>query len=238
MEQARNGEGGKRQSWNQKRRAMDNRIQSLQFSFKNFILITTSNIYTCYSRHDCRWAWSQGRLCWLFADTCDVAFCNKVMTSIGASERRAYSTAFMSSTSSNITASKEPERRAITVSRQGGPLGELCSSSSKSSQSVSQAKWRGVLPSSSWMLQACGYFEVSILMTDDDAPEPAATWSGVLPIQSLITSDSGWSSVILSSKGTGGSYRTHAWSSVMPLNSSHLEIDWVIYLNISGFDTA
>lgn len=107
-----------------------------------------------------------------------------------------------------------------------------------SSQLVSQAKWRGVLPSSSWILQACGYFEVRILMTNNDTPEPAATWSGVLPMQSLILSDSGWSSVILSSNGTRGLYRTHAWSSVMPLNSSHLEINWVIYLNVSGFDIA
>lgn len=55
--------------------------------------------------------------------------CNKVITSIGASEMRAYSTAFMSLTSSNVTASNEPARRAYTVSRQGGPLGELSLSS-------------------------------------------------------------------------------------------------------------
>jgi hypothetical protein len=61
--------------------------------------------------------------------TCDVTFRNKLITSIGASEMRAYSTAFMSLTSSNVTASNEPARRAYTVLRQGGPLGELSSSS-------------------------------------------------------------------------------------------------------------
>ena len=69
-----------------------------------------------------------------------IAFCSKVITSIGASERSAYSTAFLSSASSNITASKEPDRRTVTVSRLGGALDELSSSSSKSTQEESQAK--------------------------------------------------------------------------------------------------
>ncbi len=71
---------------------------------------------------------------------CDVAFCNKVMTSISVSEKRACSTAFMPLISSNVTTSNELARRAYMVSRLGGPLGELSLSSSKSTQLVLQAK--------------------------------------------------------------------------------------------------
>ena len=50
---------------------------------------------------------------------------------------------------------------------------------------------RGVLPSLSWMLQACGYAMISSFIVSRDVQLPAATCSAVLPRQSVANKAEG-----------------------------------------------
>ena len=152
-----------------------------------------------------------GITCWVcFSHCIRVACCSNFTTSMDESDKMAYSSALVSSLSSNGTDHGHARSKTKTTPILGGSWGNFSQSPSNNSHELSHARCSGVFPSLSCTEHAAGYASASNCMTDKSARVPTATCRGVRCRQSTWHRDSGTSASRSRTMFVGGLYRTHA----------------------------